>query len=415
MSNNNEPKICAYALGHLNHQLQQDTVSSCFRCVAKLGDHKTQLMSEIANSQEARYHRKTLMSGQWPDGCTSCKDFESNGLISTRLEGLQHPEFGLNLDHYDPETGAISHLKSIEIRFGNECNLSCRHCSPVSSSRWDAILNRNPNLWESLMWQSKIPVNNQRLRQEYIDDILTNLVPNLMHIAFSGGETLYQQQHYEFISAIPEEHASHIQLLYVTNGTITEYKKYNIFDLWKKFKKVVVVVSTDGVLERFNYFRQGANWNTVEKNIRAFRAAGYDVYTEITCSAYQLFYLSETIDYIYDNKLSVDMSSAIVQSPLLINPRVIPTDIKQQIVERWENYLSSINDPVKYARAKAVGGYPINYMLGDITNSGYGKPLLGYPTWQDFANSVYLEDKLFNKNVAVSMPLLAQCLPKPSL
>lgn len=105
------PKICAYALGHLNHQLQQDRVSSCFRCVAKLGDHKQQLMSEIVNSQEARTHRQTLMNGEWPEGCGSCRDFEANGLISTRLEGLQHPEFGLNLSDYDHSTGEISHLK----------------------------------------------------------------------------------------------------------------------------------------------------------------------------------------------------------------------------------------------------------------------------------------------------------------
>lgn len=410
-----EPKICAYALGHLNHQLQQDTISSCFRCVEKLGDHKKHLMSEVVNSRNAREHRMKLMRGQWPEGCGSCRDFESNGLISTRLEGLNHPEFGLNLNDYNPLTGEISHLKTIEIRFGNECNLSCRHCSPVYSSKWDTLLQRNADLWKPLMWQDTVPVKNQRVRQEYIDDILNNLVPSLMHISFSGGETLYQQQHYEFIDAIPEQYAKNIQLLYVTNGTVTEYKKYNVFDLWKKFKKVVIVVSTDGVLERFNYFRQGANWDVVEKNIRAFRHAGYDVYTEITCSAYQLFYLSETIDYLYDNNLSTDLSSAIVQSPLLINPRVIPYDIKQEIAKQWEQYLSSINDPMKHARAKAVGGYPINYMLGDINDTPYDLTDMGIPTWQDFANSVYLEDKLFKRDVHVSMPLMAKWLPKPLL
>jgi len=409
------PKICAYALGHLNHQLQQDRVSSCFRCVAKLGDHKQQLMSEIVNSQEARTHRQTLMNGEWPEGCGSCRDFEASGLISTRLEGLQHPEFGLNLNDYDHTTGEISHLKTIEIRFGNECNLSCRHCSPAYSSKWAALLKRNPTLWQPLLWQDAEPVDGKNLRQEYIDDILKNLVPNLMHISFAGGETLYQQQHYEFIAAIPEEHAAHIQLLYVTNGTVTEYKKYNVFDLWKKFKKVVVVVSTDGVLERYNYFRQGANWSVVEKNMRAFRAAGYDVYSEITCSVYQLFYLSETIDYLYDNNLSIDLSSAIVQSPLIISPRVAPDEVKQEILSKWNDYLASINDPVKYARAKAVGSHPINYMLGDINELPYGLPSMGIPTWQDFANSVYLEDKLFKRDVHESMPLLAKWLPKPLL
>lgn len=407
------PKICTYALGHLNHQLHQNRVSSCFRCVAKLGDHKQQLMSEIVNSEDAKKHRLTLMNGQWPDGCGSCRDFENNGLISTRLEGLQHPEFGLNLNDYDPITGEISHVKTIELRFGNECNLSCRHCSPGYSSKWSTLLKKDPTLWGPLLWQTPELDNEPTIRQDYIDDILKNLVPKLMHISFSGGETLYQKQHYEFIAAIPEEHAAHIQLLYVTNGTVTEYKKYNVFDLWKKFKKVVVVVSTDGVLERYNYFRQGADWTIVEKNMRAFKNAGYDVYAEITCSVYQLFYLSETIDYLYDNNLAIDLSSSIVQNPLIINPRIVPADVKKTLIDNWDQYLSSINDPAKHARAKAIGSYPINYMMGDINELPYGLPLKGIPTWQDFANSVYIEDRLFKRSVRDSMPLLADCLPKP--
>jgi hypothetical protein len=61
--------------------------------------------------------------------------------------------------------------------------------------------------------------------------------------------------------------------------------------MWKKFKKVVVIVSTDGVGDRYEYFRTGAKWATVEKNMRLFKEAGYWVGTEITCSVYQMFYL----------------------------------------------------------------------------------------------------------------------------
>ncbi len=405
-----DPKICAYALGHLNHHIQNNRISACYRCVTKLGDYKTQVLSDIFNSPAATRHRKTLMSGKWPSGCKSCKEFEEAGLLSTRLEGLKHPELGLNLDDYDHNTGKISHIKSIEIRFGNECNLACRHCSPNFSSKWESLLKQHPTEWQPLLGREPEIVSKNNTHPNYFNDILTNLVPQLTHIAFSGGETLFQQQHYDFINAIPAEHASHIQLLYVTNGTITEYKQYKVFDIWKKFKSVNIVVSTDGVLDRFNYFRQGANWITVEKNMKIFKDAGFNVYTEITCSVYQMFYLAETIDYIYESKISGAISSAIVQYPPLLNPRIIPSEIKNELIEKWNQYLLSINDPVKLEAVKLAGNYPIDYMRGDLSDFAYGLPYNIIPTWRDFSNHVYALDKLFNKNVNYYMPELSKHL-----
>jgi sulfatase maturation enzyme AslB (radical SAM superfamily) len=229
-----------------------------------------------------------------------------------------------------------------------------------------------------------------------------------MHIAFAGGETLYQRQHYEFIDAIPEEHAAHIQLLYVTNGTKSSIKNYNIIEMWKKFKQVNIVVSTDGVGDRYEYFRTGAKWATVEKNMKLFKAAGYWVGTEITCSVYQMFYLTETVDYLYDSGISDWVSSSIVQFPTLLNPQIIPHDVKLMLLEKWENYIRGINNPDKLRRATMIGEHVVNYMMGNNTDAPDTMP-----TWQDFANSVYTADRLFNTDVAKSMPLLAECLPKP--
>jgi hypothetical protein len=135
----------------LNHQIENNRVSSCFRCVAELGNHSQQLMSSIKNSDAAKAHRMTLMRGEWPDGCNSCKNFEDIGILSTRLEGLGHPELGLNLNDYNAATGEIAHVKSIELRFGNECNLACKHCGPTYSSRWEYIIRSNPSVLKTML------------------------------------------------------------------------------------------------------------------------------------------------------------------------------------------------------------------------------------------------------------------------
>ena len=403
-----EPKICAYALGHLNHQLDNNRVSACFRCVAMLGDHSKQLLSEIKNSDAAKKHRMTLMSGEWPDGCNSCKNFEDIGISSTRLDGLNLPRLGSYLENYNADTGEIAHVKIIELRFGNEFNLACKHCAPIYSSKWENIIQSNPSVLKSILGRDPERIPKNGLSSEYITDILENIVPNVEHIAFAGGEPLYQTQHHEFINAIPTEHAAHIELLYVTNGTILNLKKYNILEIWKKFKNVSVIVSTDGVGDKYEYFRTGAKWSVVERNIKLIKAAGYTVSTEITCSVYQMFYLPETFDYLYDSGISDWISSSIVQYPALLNPQIIPHDVKSMLLENWENYIRSINNPDKLQRATIVGNHVLNYMMSDHSDA-----VDSTPPWQDFANSVYAADSLFNTDVAKSMPLLADCLPKP--
>lgn len=405
-----EPKICAYALGHLNHQNDNNRVSACYRCVAELGNHKTQLMSEIMNSTAAKEHRLTLMRGEWPEGCGSCRDFEENGLVSTRLQHINNPNLDLNLDHYNAETGEIKYVKSIELRFGNECNLTCRHCSPTYSSRWDALVKQDHTLWESALGRPAQNVPDNRLNPKYLKDILDNLVPTLQHIMISGGEPLYQKSHYKFLESIPAEHASHISLLYVTNGTATSHGRYNVLELWKKFKKVTVFISTDGVGDLFNYFRVGADWQSVEQNIAQFKAAGCTVMATITCSVYQMFHFVDILNYLYDNNIVGHIISSVVQFPPMLNPRIIPTPIKLDLLQRWETYLKSITDPVKLEAIKYAGSNTIEYMMGPIEQNGYELGTDSVPSWSDFSKSVIVTDKLFGTDIKTVSPELAKLL-----
>jgi hypothetical protein len=226
---------------------------------------------------------------------------------------------------------------------------------------------------------------------------------------FSGGEALYQKTHYEFIDAIPSEHAAHIDLFYVTNGTVTKLKNHDAIRSWRKFRKVTVVVSTDGVCDQYEYFRRGAKWKTVENNLRIFREEGHETNAEITCSAYQMFYLTDTIDYLYDNGLADDITSAAVQYPTLINARIIPARIKDEIrtgIEGWLNDLvQSKKDLVKWIADRHIAHmYAEN---SDIYDHG-GKT----PTWDDFSDSVRFLDRLFNTSVERSFPRLAKHLTR---
>lgn len=395
-------KICAYALGHLNQQFKENRLSPCFRCTSKIGDHSSSLMSHAMNSPEARAHRIMLMSGQWPAGCASCRDFEEAGIRSTRLHGLSDETFDVPrlLSGYDPVTGAISpsNMTSIEIRFGNECNLQCRHCDHVHSSKWEAAFRRRPDVAARLgMDYASTP---QAKPPGYYDDIIENIVPNLHTIMFSGGETLYQKQHYEFLDRIPEEHARRIYLTYVTNGTVTGMGRYDVFELWGKFRQVNAIVSTDGTGRLFEYFRHGSSWDTVASNIRAFRQAGVRVTAEITTSVFQILDMPRICEDIYE--VGVDqMSSSLVQWPAELCVRLVPDDIKSRIAGEWDGYVASIGDARKRKMVRSAGDMVVGYMKAG-NNTG--------KTWDDFKAYAAVLDDLLETDFRQACPDLAAYL-----
>lgn len=397
-----EPKICAYALGHLNQQFRFNRIAPCFRCVSKIGDHRTGLMSHAINSDEARQHRLTLMSGEWPDGCASCRDFEDAGTRSTRLHGLEEEVFDVSklLRGYDPVTGSIeaTNLTSIELRFGNECNLQCRHCDHVHSSKWEAERSRNPELMEMLGLTYR--TFDQPKPDGYYDDIIENIVPHVREIMFSGGETLYQKQHYDFIERIPDEHAKGIRLLYVTNGTVVGSGKRNVLDMWQRFKEVNVIVSTDGTRELFEYFRHGASWRTVAENMRSFKRAGVYLTAEVTTSIFQILDLPRICDDLHE--LGVDrMSSSLVQSPAELNVRLIPQQIKDLVLAEWHGYKMSIRDPRKRSMVSNVGDMAVDYMMAE-NNTGR--------SWDDFRRYAGILDDILGTSVMRDCPTMARYL-----
>lgn len=398
-----EPKVCAYALGHLNQQFKDNRISPCFRTVAKVGDHRRELMSQVVNGEALREHRKLLMSGEWPDGCVSCKDFEEAGVRSTRLHGLSDETFDVArlIAGYDEQSGEIdmSNLTSIELRFGIECNLQCRHCDHNHSSKWAATVRDDPDLAKKLYMTH--PWTTQEKPDGYYEDIIENVVPHISMIMFSGGETLYQKQHYMFLEMIPKEHARKIRLLYVTNGTITGIDKWTVFDLWQKFKGVNVIVSTDGSGSLFEYFRHGASWDAVVENMRAMRAIPRPkviVTAEVTTSILQIMDLPRICDDIYD--IGVDhMSSSLVQSPQALNVRIMPDRLKAKINADWNAYTSSITDQRKLRMVRSVGDMVLGYMNADNNTDA---------VWQDFENLIGIQDEYLGVRLADKCPHIVQ-------
>jgi hypothetical protein len=195
--------------------------------------------------------RKHLLdTGELPPACARCSNDERNGAVSLRLTGD-------NSDYI--KYGVETKLTKIHYNCDTVCNLKCITCGGQYSSSWieDEI---------KLGWPSR-----DRIMPTKNNALIYNLdLSNVISVYFNGGEPFMSLDHIKFLThLINVSDPSKITISYNTNATwpITE----EMLNVWKKFKKVHILCSIDGIGDVFEYVRFPGNWQSVSKNLIDFK------------------------------------------------------------------------------------------------------------------------------------------------
>lgn len=145
-------------------------------------------------------------------------------------------------------------LQMLDIRNDNLCNLRCRSCTPMWSSR-------------IALEENVYPVRN------YLKFNLDQLQwDNIRCVYMCGGEPFISEQHEEILKKIKDP--GYTQLHYNTNCTTLYHRKKYIPDLWKDFQNVTVNVSIDAVGSAAEVVRSGSQWDEVSKVLTEFETLG---------------------------------------------------------------------------------------------------------------------------------------------
>ena len=161
----------------------------------------------------------------------------------------------------------LKNPKFIHINFGNTCNLKCIMCSPGFSSSLSTEYQLNKDKYNKLNinWDQDISSYKHKWYQSpefltFKDQLFTQDVEEVL---LTGGEPMMIPESLELLESMktPEK----IQLNITTNGS---YLNSRWIESFKKFKKVKISVSLEGIGEHNNYLRYGSDWNVIENNIR---------------------------------------------------------------------------------------------------------------------------------------------------
>lgn len=141
-------------------------------------------------------------------------------------------------------------LKAIQFKMSNKCQLTCAHCGPDRSSGWRKYLNISPHV-----------INSFTITEEFLSE-LVEILPNLDHIKFTGGEPFLDPAHYDILEFLSNYNRSHCKLVYITNGLVKPR-----VDLWKGWKEVECSVSIEGHEQTYEWFRRGATWEEINDSM----------------------------------------------------------------------------------------------------------------------------------------------------
>jgi len=398
---------CVMPFSHINIK-QEGKLSACWRFPDRIGDYKTDTLTETWNGDKLKDVRRALLNGEQHPGCKSCWDLEGAGVTSTRQSCLADYADVVDYDSVvetlsDDYEMPLDNITSIEIRFDNICNLQCRHCSPDYSSKWAAAVKKDSALMEQM-----VKAGTYRKSETHVnltDDMIAEIAefsPHLKQIMIAGGEPLFHDKHYAFLEGL-QEHAHNIDLSYNSNLNTLSYKGKSILDLWRNFKSVEIRVSIDADRDIYEYVRVHADLPKVERNIRTAMSELDNLRMHATCTTSLLNITRLTNIFEYFNSLGVYVHTSLVQYPKSLNPRLLPTELKQQVTDNWRDW--SNNAEANLRRTHTSNTLNINKQIKRTQR--FGNSVIDYmnsedwyeSNWDDFKSYTTALDRHHNTDI----------------
>ena len=203
------------------------TIDGYYKPCCAFGEHSTAFPvadytpQEYLSSDYVKEIKQTMHTG-WHEGCESCRINEQSRSQSVRQT-------------YNFLCRNASDIELLDLNLNNDCNLSCRMCSSLNSSKWAELLNE--------------PLTNKN----NFDNLTKNL-HNLKHIKYQGGEPFITREIVEVLEYIANNKC---EFSFSTNCTVFPEKYLHLLD---KSRFLYVTFSIDGIGSTNNYIRHGKSW-----------------------------------------------------------------------------------------------------------------------------------------------------------
>lgn len=176
----------------------------------------------------------------------------NQNILHRSCQGCQekhwYEEFEQSVSNFDP---VQFHMKSIDARWSNLCNLTCTYCVPGFSSSWEKLVFKNNE--KSRRYKSEI---------ENVFKLITANLSTIERVSLVGGEPLLLKENQELLKILPD----HIRVEIITNLSV-DLDKSPVYELLSKRNAVNWYISMENVGDQFEFVRRGAKWQEQVSNL----------------------------------------------------------------------------------------------------------------------------------------------------
>jgi MoaA/NifB/PqqE/SkfB family radical SAM enzyme len=321
-------------------------------------------LSDSWNSNEMKFIRTEMVSGNKLVGCKVCYLQESSGRTSNRQYANSEWSNKLGSKHmFDLIDKAVLNggeldysLAYLDLRLGNLCNLKCRMCSPFNSSqiaKEHVELEKKDDAYK-VVWaktfgrfDSRINDVQSWFERDFLWDQIIDLIPSLKKVYMTGGEPTLIQNNFKFMDECIRKGRRDIILFFNTNCTNVN-KKFT--SLIGQFGRVNINASVDGVGPVNDYIRSPSHWEQISANVETL-AQMPNVHLGLTptVQVYNVFNLVDTLKWVdtlnikYKKNIFVDFLINVHPSHLSVT--ILPDNIRHKVandlIEYKNTYLTS--------------------------------------------------------------------------
>ena len=319
----NKETFCSYPFESLFLETSGN-VKPCCSLKENLGNIKDNSLKEIMEGKLATDIRASITDGKWHPACLDCKLAESKGMVSQRIG----PHI---ITKYDGMKDIIHKdyfkLNDTDIRWSNTCNLSCTYCDSHFSSQW-------ANAKDNTEWKQRKDAPEQLI--EYLEEHRETYVEaNLL-----GGEPLLLKPNLKLAETFPNIKYN------VLSNLSAPLQTNKIAQKLLTLPNVQWQVSFETIGKRFEYVRNGAQWETFESNIKyIYEQSGKKILVFPTYCVYPALHLDEFCDYIYNSPYFSDVIWTGLVHPHQLDITLQSPAIKRKALDELDKVLAKRDIP----------------------------------------------------------------------
>ena len=315
---------------------------------------KDESIIQMMNSEDFKRMRSAMLADEPVEACKRCYDLELMGTWTMRQSHNKRKglEYVKEISEITSDDGSLSDfkMKYMDLRFSNMCNMKCRSCGPGCSSLWaqefvDRVGEEN---YEKYFKTTKIVIN--KAEEMGFMAKLKPYLKDVTEVYFAGGEIIITPEHYECLDYWIENGLNEqIELTYTTNFSSLKYKDKDLIGYWKKFPKLKIWASLDGMEETAELIRKGTDWDRIVKNIKAVKEQVPHAEFQITptISIWNVFHFPDFFDYMIEQGFIDTKSSPrfnLATNPWYANIMILPIHVKRRLAELYRVYQNKYKD-----------------------------------------------------------------------